>query len=262
MPSPVSSFRTRIESDQLVLCACLVIARTVDVPMLAAACGFDAIYVDMEHSATSVESMSMLCMAAAGNGLTPFVRVPSHEAAGMIHALDNGAAGVIVPHVETREQALNIVRSCRFPPVGDRSIIGPGPVNGYVPVPLADFINRINREAILCAMIESTAGVERCEQIVSVEGIDMIMVGPADLTADMGILGQFRDPRFLEAMERIAGACRKHGKVLGLAGIGDPELLKRFISLGLRFISAGTDSGFFMETARHKVSVLRGLEPK
>ena len=252
--------RERVDAGELVLCLSIAQARTPDIPMMAAACGFDAIYVDLEHTAISLETTSMLCSAALGSGLFPLVRVPSHDHQYMTRVIDTGALGVIVPHVNTREQARHIVDTCRFPPVGHRSIVGPNPATGYRPMQPTEVVEYLDRHTILAAMLETPEAIANADAIAAVPGLDMILIGTHDLTAEMGILGQFRHARFADAMAAAAAkACRSHGKIMGVAGIRDLELLGELVAQGVRFISAGTDSGFFVEAASAHAARLRGI---
>ncbi len=251
--------RQKLDANELILCLCISQARTVDIPMMAAACGFDAIYVDLEHTATSLETTSMLCAAAVGFGLIPMVRVPSHDHQYMTRVIDTGAMGVIVPHVDTREQAEHIVDTCKFPPIGHRSISGPNPVTRYRPMSVSENVEYLNQQTILTAMLETPEAIEQADAIASVPGLDMILIGTHDLTAEMGILGQFGHESFARAMETAAAACKKHGVVMGIAGIKDLELIADLVAQGVRFISAGTDAGFFMEAAQARAGKLRSI---
>jgi 4-hydroxy-2-oxoheptanedioate aldolase len=253
------SMRERLDAGQLVLCMALTQARTADIPMMAAAAGFDAVYVDLEHTATSLETTALLCAGAIGAGITPLVRVPSHDHQYLTRSLDVGAMGVIVPHVDTRAEAEAIVDACRFPPRGHRSVSGPNPANRYRPMPQRELLDAFDEQTVLAAMLETPAAIARADEIASVSGLDMVMIGPHDLTAEMGILGQFRDPTFLDAVRTVAKACRAHGTVFGIAGIRDLELLTEFVDLGLRFVSAGTDAGFMNEAASAHASKLRAI---
>ena len=129
MIDAMPSLRDWIDVGELVVCLALAQARTADIPMIAAANGFDAIYVDLEHTATSFETTALLCTGAIAAGITPLVRVPSHEHHHLTRSLDVGAMGVIVPHVESRAEAEAIADACRFPPRGHRSVAGPNPSN-------------------------------------------------------------------------------------------------------------------------------------
>lgn len=259
MMGAMSSLRDRIDAGQLVVCLALAQARTADIPMIAAASGFDAVYVDLEHTATSLETTSLLCTGAIAAGITPLVRVPSHAPEHLTRALDVGAMGVIVPHVESRAEAEAIADACRFPPRGHRSVAGPNPSNRHRPVPQRELLDAYDAQTTVAVMLETPDAVAHAGEIASVPGVDLVMLGPHDLTAEMGILGDFRDPAFLQCTRAVAQACRDHDVIFGIAGIRDQELLTELVGLGLRFVSAGTDVGFMAEAATAQVQRLRSI---
>jgi len=260
--TPTSSpetMRAKFDAGKTVIVVSATLSRTADFSMMAAACGYDGMFVDLEHSAASLETTSLLCAAAVASGITPLVRVPSHDHQYMTRAMDTGAVGVIVPHVNSAEEARHVVSCCRFPPLGKRSVIGMTPVTRYRAMPMGELISWLNRETIVCVMIETPEAVGRAAEIAAVEGVDIVLVGPHDLSAEMGIYGQFRHPDFQAAMESVAAACRTHGKVLGIAGIKDEELLTAYLKLGVRFISAGNDSGFLRDAMQAQADRLRRM---
>jgi len=259
MIEKLPSMRARIDAGELVLCMALTQARTSDVPWLAAAAGYDAVYVDLEHTATSFETTALLCSAAIGAGITPLVRVPSHDHQYLTRSLDLGAMGVIVPHVDTRAEAEAIADACRFPPRGHRSVSGPNAANRFQLMPQRELLDLFDAQTTVAVMLETPDAVADADAIASVEGIDMVMIGPHDLTAEMGILGQFRGEAFLDAVGTVAKACRAHHTIFGIAGIRDLELLAEFVALGLRFVSAGTDAGFLSEAAGAHATRLRSI---
>ena len=242
------------------LCLALLNSRTPDVPAVAAACGYDAVYVDLEHTPTSLDTAQMLCVSALGAGISGLVRVPSHDPSVIARVLDGGAVGVIVPHVNSREEAQEIVYAARFPPLGHRSISGANAVSGYQPRTAPQLVEVLERRTVVAVMIETPEAVQSADSIASVGGIDMMLIGPSDLTAEMGIHGQYENDHFQHAVESVAAACRSHGLALGIAGIKSLDLLHRFVGLGLRFISAGTDIGMMTEAATTRAQALRGLE--
>jgi 2-keto-3-deoxy-L-rhamnonate aldolase RhmA len=254
------ALRDALRGDGLVLCLALMNARTPDVPAIAAACGYDAVYVDLEHTSTSLETASMLCASAIGAGISGLVRVPSGDPSVIARVLDNSAVGVIVPHVNSGDEAAAVVDAARFPPLGHRSIAGPNAVSGYDSRPAAELTGVLERRTVVAVMIETPQAVEAVDTIAAVEGIDMILIGPSDLTAEMGIHGQYENEHFHHAVESVAAACRAHGVALGIAGIKSVDLLKRFADLGLRFISAGTDVGMMTEAATARARALRELD--
>jgi 2-keto-3-deoxy-L-rhamnonate aldolase RhmA len=249
--------KRRLREGGLVLCMGLRQARTPDIPVIAAQCGFDAIYVDLEHSPTSLETTSVLCTAALGAGITPLVRVPGHDIHMASRVLDAGAHGVIFPHVNTRAEAEAIVAACRFPPLGRRSVMGPSPALGYRPMPLREVNSTLNAETLLIAMLETAEGIENADAIAQT-GVDVLLIGSNDLCTELGIPGELRHPKLLDAFHKTAGACRAHGKVLGIGGVrGDLELQSDLFKLGGRFIIAGSDVTYFTAAASADAKRLR-----
>lgn len=252
--------KQKLAAGDLVLCMNLRLARSVDIAMVAKAGGYDALYVDMQHAPYSIETTATLCAASLGIGITPLVRVPSHDGQWMSRVLDGGAQGVIVPDVETRAQAEAVVRHCRFPPIGRRSVMGLGPALGYNAVPLSELNQTLNAETTVIIMLETASGIENADEIAAVPGIDVLLIGSGDLTTDYGIPGQVDHPRLREAYERVAGACRTHGKTLGVGGIRhNVELQGELVRLGARFVIAGTDTNYVLAGARHDTTALRSL---
>src|SRR5205823_12553073 len=147
-----NSMKQKLAAGELVLCMNLRLERTVDIAMVAKAGGYDALYVDMEHSPYSIDTAATICAAAIGVGITPLVRVPSHDAHWASRVLDGGAQGVIVPHVNNRGEAEAVVRNCRFPPVGQRPAPGLGPAPGYPAFHLGEINDRHNTETALIVM--------------------------------------------------------------------------------------------------------------
>jgi 2-keto-3-deoxy-L-rhamnonate aldolase RhmA len=202
----------------------------------------------------------MLCASALGAGISGLVRVPSNDPSVIARVLDAGAVGVIVPHINSKQEVEGVVQAARFPPIGNRSISGPNAVSGYAPREAAQLAELLERRTVVAVMIETPEAVEASDSIASVDGIDMILIGPSDLTAEMGIHGQYENEHFHSAVESVAAACRSHGVALGIAGIKSVDLLNRFVGLGLRFISAGTDVGMMTEAASARAQALRGLQ--
>src|SRR5947208_715946 len=211
-----NSMKQRLAAGELVLCMNLRLARSVDIAMVAKAGGYDALYVDMEHSPYSIETTSTICAAAIGIGITPLVRVPSHDAHWSSRVLDGGAQGVIVPHVDNRAQAEAVIRNCRFPPLGRRSVMGLGPALGYQAAPLGELNARLNRDTALIVMLETAEGIENAAAIAALPGIDVLLIGSGDLTTDYGIPGQV-DPQHLGAapVRRMRGGCLVGGGAKG-----------------------------------------------
>jgi len=234
--------------------------RTAAAGMLAAAAGHDWLFIDMEHGAFSQDDVAQICIAAIPTGVTPIVRICAGALDEGTRALDNGAAGVIVPHVDTIDQARRIAAAFRYPPLGTRSWGGPPALFGYQAPGNAEAQAAINPEILVVAMIESTEGVANATGIAAVEGIDGLLIGTSDLTAEMGISGQILHPRVEEAYRSVGAACRKAGKFLGMGGVYELDAMKRYADLGAHFILTGSDHAYILAGATLRSAFFRKLE--
>jgi len=193
-------------------------------------------------------------------GITPIVRICAGALDQGTRALDNGAAGVIVPHVDTVDQAKRIAAAFRYPPLGSRSWGGPSALYGYQAPGAAEAQAAINPEILVVAMIESPEGLANAEGIAAVEGIDGLLIGTSDLTAEMGISGQILHPRVEEAYRSVAAACRRSGKFLGMGGVYELEPMKHYAGLGAQFILTGSDHAYMLAGAKIPSAFFRKLE--
>jgi 2-keto-3-deoxy-L-rhamnonate aldolase RhmA len=263
MPTPIRENRAKkmLKSNELVLCMGVNQLRTPNIAMIAAACGFDAVYIDLEHNPTSLETAAGVCVAALGMGITPIARVTSHDPHDATRILDCGAQGVMVPHIQNAKEAKAIVEACLYAPKGHRSAFGSGPALGYAAIPQAEVCNILNAETVLMAMIETPEAVENAEEIAAVEGIDVLHIGASDLSTEMGIPGQYSSERMRAAFEKVAGAARRHGKAMGVGGVRqDFEFQSWLVKLGMRYLTGGSDIAYILAAGRADVKQLRELK--
>ena len=237
-------------------------ARTVDIAQIAKTCGFDFLFIDCEHSSLELDTAAQIAAASLAVGVTPLVRVAGLEHWHASRILDNGAQGVVVPHVDDAAQAARVASACRFPPVGKRSMGGGLQQLGFATMPVGDAARIVNSETLVVVMIESPQGVANCEEIAAVPGIDALLIGTNDLCFEMGIPGQFNDPRVAEAYKRVIAACRKHGKFPGMGGMYTPELLERHIAMGVQLVLSGSDYNLIMTAGKQRADLVRGFEKK
>ncbi len=249
----------RLRAGELALGVGLRQARTVDTGKVMRTCGFDWLFVDMEHNTMSIDTAVQICVAAQDAGITPLVRVPGFQHFHASRVLDGGAQGIVVPHVDTVEVARQMVSACRYPPVGHRSVTGALPQIDFESRPLADATPAINAATLLVLMIETPEAVENAESIAAIDGVDALLVGTNDLCMEMGIPGEVGHARVIEAQRHVIEACRAHGKHPGLGGVYDPALMQRYVEMGMRLILAGSDLAFMMTAARERAGFLRGL---
>lgn len=222
-------------------------------------CGYDWLFIDLEHGPLSFAEASAIMLGALQIGMTPIVRVGGHEAFHAYRALTNGAAGIIFPHVENADDAARCAAHCRFAPQGDRGVPAFFPQLGLSKPPLDEAIVAINAMTRVVVMLESADAVSRADDIAAVDGIDVLFVGASDLTVELGLPGDYRNPAVIDALDRIAAACARHGKVAGIGGIKDEALLRELIGKGFRFILAGNDLDLFMPAGKARVAGLRAL---
>jgi 2-keto-3-deoxy-L-rhamnonate aldolase RhmA len=136
------------------------------------------------------------------------------------------------------------------------------PQLGFATMALGEAARVTNEETLVVVMIESPQGVANCDEIASVRGIDALLIGTNDLCFEMGIPGQFNDPRVAEAYQRVIAACRKHGKFAGMGGMYTPELLERHIAMGVQLVLSGSDFSLLMNAGRERASLVRGFQRK
>ncbi len=235
-------------------------AMTVDIAVAAQACGFDALSVDLEHSVIPESVAAQICVTALNSGVTPLVRIPNRDGHYANRLLDCGALGIIVPHVESAEQARAMVAACKFAPQGQRSATYLWPHLGYRPHEAVAARQALNAATMVIAMLETPEAVQRADEIAAVPGVDILHVGSVDLCEALGIPGGVDDPRVLDCFAKVIAACRKHGKVAGAGGVaGSPQVVRRVVAMGARFVTAGIDWDFMLAGAKQRVSQLREL---
>jgi 2-keto-3-deoxy-L-rhamnonate aldolase RhmA len=247
--------KQKLAANELVLCFGVNQLRTPNIGMLAAACGFDALYIDLEHNPTSLETAASICVAALGLGITPIARVFLSDAA---RILDCGAQGVMIPHVNNATEARAVVEACRFAPSGHRSAAGTVPSLGYAQLSQPEICRRLNQETLLIAMIETPEAVANAEAIAAVEGIDTLHIGSTDLSTEMGIPGEYKHDRMRAAYETIANAAKKHGKSMGVGGVRqDVAFQSWLLNLGVRYLTSGSDTLYILSGGRADVKQIR-----
>jgi 4-hydroxy-2-oxoheptanedioate aldolase len=206
---------------------------------IAAGSGLDWLLLDMEHSATSLESVLTQLQVAAAYPVTPVVRVPWNDPVSIKRVLDLGAQNLIVPMVSTADEARAAVAATRYPPQGVRGVGSAlarsarwNRVDGY----LAEAAEHVS----LTVQIETTAGVDNAAAIAAVEGVDAVFVGPSDLSASMGLLGQQSHPDVVAAVHRVFAAAADAGTPVGVNAF-DPAVAEAYLDAGADFVAVGAD---------------------
>ena len=259
MALTINTTKQRLKSGQFALGFGVHHLRTVATPVLAAATGHDWIFIDTEHGAFTIQETTQLCIAALPTGVTPIVRVCAGALDEATRALDNGALGIVVPHVDTAADAKRIAAAFHYPPMGHRSWGGPPAIYGYQPPATAEAQAAINAEILTIVMLESPEAVRNAEAIAAVDGVDVLFIGTSDLTAELGISGQMGHPKVVDAYQAVGDACRRFGKTLGMGGVYDEENASRYVAMGARFLLTGSDHSYIVSGASHRSAFFNDL---
>lgn len=233
---------------------------SVPAARIMARLGFDWLVVDMEHSAQNAVLMAdMVATIADAGTCAPFVRVPTNSVEWFKWALDAGAWGVVVPMVNTREEAQRVVEHAKYPPRGTRSIGGAFGPYGFGITDWPSYARTANDEIIVTVQIESRQALQNLDDILSVPGVDVAFVGPNDLHAQIGLppSSDGAEPEFMESLERIKAAARKHSVALGIFS-GNGEAAAERVRQGFQMISVTTDISSMIAAATRNLRAARG----
>ena len=252
---PQRGFLDRLRGGELTLMLGIRSSRTTDVVRIAQAVGYHSIMVDLEHSVMPLEAAAQMCATAADLGLTPFVRTPEREYGAIGRLLDCGARGIIAPRIASAEEASAVARACRFPPRGQRSALTMVPQLGMRPTPAHMLNPALDQTTIVQTLLETPAGIANADAIAGIDGVDMLAIGANDLTAELGVPGQYGDTRVRDAVASVADACRRHGKLFMLGGIADLDLFGALVPLGVcPLILVGMDTELLFTAAESRVT--------
>lgn len=221
-----------------------------------AAAGFKWCFVDGEHGSFSQETIADLCQVGAWVGVAPLVRVGELQYTLVARALDAGAAGVVFPRVDDAETLARAITWTKFPPQGVRGY-GLTPVNyDFAAHAMADVIAHRNTQQMVVTQIETQRGVDACDEILSVPGLDALMVGPADLSISLGVPGDFLHPKMVAAMEKLVATCQKHGVIPGTQ-TRNTQLARFWRDRGMLLLGCSNDTSMLLDRATQLIGELR-----
>ncbi len=213
--------RRRMASGELALGVGVRSARGVEIAMAMKTSGYDFLFIDLEHGAMSLDTATQIA---------------------------------------TAEEARQIVSRQKFPLLGHRSMYASYAHVGFAATPRGETADAINAASLVIVMLESERGIANAADIAAVDGVDVLMIGTGDLTAELGLQGQPGHDTIVEAYRTVGEACARHGKWLGMGGVGSEELMGKYIAAGVRFVLAGNDLGFAMAAAEKRSAALREFE--
>ena len=249
--------KEKILKNELCLGVGLRQTRTADIGKIMSTCGYDWLFIDMEHNSMDIDVASQISVAAQDAGITPIVRVPDFAHHHATRVLDCGAMGIVFPHVDDATTAQKLVSNCLYPPNGHRSMTGVLPQLDFKQKPIAEVAKLINDNMLIVIMLESPEAISNVDSIAAVEGVDVILIGTNDLCMEMGIPGDYNNRKVKEAYSKVIEACKKYGKTPGMGGVYNEELMSEYIGMGMKFILSGSDLSFMMQSASQRSNKLR-----
>jgi 2-dehydro-3-deoxyglucarate aldolase/4-hydroxy-2-oxoheptanedioate aldolase len=263
LPSPESKLQTnvvkhRLKAGEIVYGTSLGTCLEPEVAIVLASAGVEFFFIDTEHSATSYAQIQVLCRTARGAGLIPMVRVTHNEPSLISRALDVGAMGIIVPRVHSAAEARAAIDAVKFPPHGHRGFGLGSIVTDLKGRRAPEEIESSDRETMAVLMIESCEGLDAVDEIVKVEGVDALFIGPYDLSLALGIVEDFANPLFQHAVEKVIDAANKVGVAAGLQS-SDMSMLAWVRELGARFLMYGSDISVLLSGYESAIAELKSL---
>ena len=251
----IQPLRPRIAAGELLIGTVVTLPAPGVAEVLAGA-GFDWLFIDTEHAVLDARDAQVL-IQAAGDRCACVVRVASGDGVWIKKALDTGASGIIVPQVNSGDDARRVARLGRYPPEGARGV-GIGRAQGYgMRVP--EYLARANDDVAVIVQVEHIDAVRNIDQIVAVDGIDAVFIGPYDLSASMGRTGEVTHPEVRDAVRSVRDACRAAGRALGVFGV-DAAAAAPYVEQGYTLVAVGLDTILLGRAARETLTALRGGE--
>ena len=250
MPAPHNTFKARLKMGETQIGLWLALADPTGAELVSY-CGYDWLVVDSEHSPNDLQDV-LAQLRAIGERSSPVVRVRENDRAIIKQMLDIGAQTILVPMIESADQAREAVRSMLYPPKGVRGM-GSALARASTFGKVSDYVTSANDEICLLVQVETMAGIKALDDILSVDGLDGIFIGPADLSADMGYVGQPAAPEVQAVIDDALRRIRSGGKAAGVLTF-NPDLAKTYQKMGVEFLAVGSD----VTTLRTGLETLRG----
>lgn len=250
------TIKKKLQNGEMVLGTIISEIRNPNIAYMLAQCGFEFFIIDNEHGTYNFETISNMIAAARGAGISVIVRIPEIKRESILKPLDSGASGLLVPMVNTAEEAKEVVRHAKYPPRGNRGAALRRPHNMYGKVNAGEYLKQANENTFIAVQAETTTSIENIDEIASVEGVDCIFVGPFDLSISLGIPGQINHQIEKDAIEKIAKACKKHNKIAGIL-MFDQELLQQWIDKDFLFAVYSSDITMLADASSEAVKKLK-----
>jgi len=252
----INQTKVRLQNNEVVFGCALQQYRSTEIPRLLAAVGFDYLFIDSEHGGFSLETIQDIVVASNQSGITPFVRVGEMRYSLVTRALDVGAQGIIFPRSEDAFLLEEAIGWTKYPPLGNRGFGFMAPQLDYEQLSIPEIIQHLNTHTMIIVQFETLLSLERCDELLSVPGIDVAMVGPTDLSISLGLAGEFDHPSLIAAIEVFINACERHDVVPGIH-CRTAKMAAVWLNRGMRLLGCGSEHGMMLEKARETMDELR-----
>lgn len=203
--------------------------------------GFHAVWFDHEHAGMSIENLEVMTLATRSQGMDSFVRIAPTDYALVTKCLEAGGGGMMAAQIHTAKQAEEFVQWSKFHPRGHRGINTSGWDGQFATIPMQEYCEKSNKNSFLAIQIETLGSVEEADQIAAIDGVDLLFVGPADLSQSLGVTGDFFHEKCIDAIDKVSAACMKHGKHWGAVSVS-PEHAEMMVEKGCRLLSPASDT--------------------
>lgn len=249
------TLRDRLSDGETVFGPFMKIPASVPAELVGYA-GFDFCIIDLEHSPFTFERAEDMVRAAQGAGVAPIIRTFDGQPPTLVRALDTGCEGILVPNLGSRAQAETVVRGARFHPLGERGMDPHARSARYRTIPKAEYFAEADSRTLVGVQIEGIAGVQNLDLIVGVEGIDLIFIGPYDLSQSLGVPGQLDNPAVMTKVEEIAAQVRARGRAVGIYA-DNVEEARRWRDAGVQLVAVSVDVYVFLRACQSMVAELQ-----
>jgi 2-keto-3-deoxy-L-rhamnonate aldolase RhmA len=251
-----SGLRKKVLAGECVYGTMIRIARDPGAPAIYKGAGYDFVFIDMEHGSYSMETVADMIRGAKSVGIGTIIRVPRLETFFISRVLDAGAEGIMVPMTSTREDAETIARFSKYTPIGQRGFGSSSGMTDFTPLKATDFMKEANDHTLIVAQIETREAIENIDAILSVDGIDVGVIGPNDLSISLGIADQMNSEMLNQAIGKVVETAKKKGKASGIH-IGSVEAIKKWRAKGMTVLACNTDIGFQYAAAKSTLEEMK-----
>ncbi|OGP76803.1 MAG: hypothetical protein A2V86_15090 [Deltaproteobacteria bacterium RBG_16_49_23] len=244
-----AGLRKRVLAGESVYGTMIRQARDPGAPVIFASVGYDFVLIDMEHGNYSMETVADLIRGAKSAGIAPVIRIPHLETHFISRILDAGAEGIMVPMTSTKEQAEAIVGCSKYTPLGHRGFGTQTGQTDYKPLKAVEFMKEANEHTLIIAQIETKEAIQNVDAILGVEGVDVGLIGPNDLSISIGIPDQMGSEILTQAIDKVVEAAKKRGKASGIH-IGNTEQIRKWRTKGMTVLACSTDISFMYNASK------------